>query len=288
MTGTTQDTTAPHAVDTARTGPLDAPPATGREDLPAVRRDAAAALRALIEAAHDLDDDSLGSPSSLDGWTVGHVLSHVAMVGEALARQAELAAQGETAEVYEGGAEGRAAGIEAGAHRTRDEHVDALTAAGARLEAAWSLTDSTGWDAPVTYREGTVADVLDCWWREARIHATDLGEVSAALRLTPSQTWELAFTDHLLDFLSPRLPGPVVTVRHEDGARSVVGPEGVWPAVENTSTDDGLTTVAGSAADVAAWLAGRATATDPTAHRHGETVDLPALGPWPSGVPVRR
>jgi len=287
MTGTTQDTTAPLAVDPARAGRHDAPPTAPRDDLPAVRRDAAAALRALIEAAHDLDDDSLGSPSSLDGWTVGHVLSHVAMVGEALARQAELAAQGETAEVYEGGAEGRAAGIEAGAHRTRDEHVDALTAAGARLEAAWSLTDSTGWDAPVTYREGTVADVLDCWWREVRIHATDLGEVSAARRLTPSQTWELAFTDHLLDFLSPRLPGPVLVVRLEDAARSVVGPEGVRPAAEDAGDDD-LTTVTGTAADVAAWLAGRETDTDPTARRHGETVDLPALGPWPSGVPVRR
>lgn len=287
MTGTTQDTTAPHAIDPAPISPLDSPPTAPRDDLPAVRRDAAAALRALTEAVLGLDDEALGSPSSLDGWSVGHVLSHVAMVGDALARQAELAAQGETAEVYEGGAEGRAAGIEAGAHRTRDEHVDALTAAGARLEAAWSLTDGSGWDAPVTYREGTVADVLDCWWREVRIHATDLGEVSAAQRLTPSQTWELAFTDHLLDFLSPRLPGPVVVERHEDAARSVVGPEGVRPAAEDAGDDD-LTTVSGTAADVAAWLAGRETATDPTAHWNGETVDLPALGPWPSGVPVRR
>ncbi|MBD7982273.1 maleylpyruvate isomerase family mycothiol-dependent enzyme [Oerskovia merdavium] len=287
MTGTTQDTTAPRSIDPAPTSPLDSPQAAPRDDLPAIRRDAAAALRALTEAVLSLDDEALGSPSSLDGWSVGHVLSHVAMVGDALARQAELAAQGETAEVYEGGAEGRAAGIEAGAHRTGDEHVDALTAAGARLEAAWSLTDSTGWGARVTYRDGTVADVLDCWWREVRIHATDLGEVGTVRGLTPSGTWGLAFTDHLLDFLSPRLPGPVLVVRLEDGARSVVGPEGVRPAAEDAGDDD-LTTVTGSAADVAAWLAGRATATDPTAHRDGETVDLPALGPWPSGVPVRR
>ncbi|QDW63804.1 maleylpyruvate isomerase family mycothiol-dependent enzyme [Oerskovia sp. KBS0722] len=275
MTRTTQDTgtdtTSAHAI----------PDATGT-----ARADAAAALHQLVEAVRTLDDAALRSPSALDGWTVGHVLSHVAMVGDALARQAELAGRGETVEVYEGGAEGRAAGIENGATRSPDEHLDALGAAGARLDAAWDLTDSTGWDAPVTYRDGTVADVLDCWWREVRIHATDLGEVSTARGLTPSATWGLAFTDHLLDFLGLRLAGPVLVVRDEDEARSVVGPEGV--RADAPGADDALTTVTGSAADVAAWLAGRETAAAPVAHRGGVAVDLPPLAPWPSGVPVRR
>ncbi|MBD7949035.1 maleylpyruvate isomerase family mycothiol-dependent enzyme [Oerskovia rustica] len=275
MTRTTQDT------GTDTTGTHAATDATG-----AARTDAGAALHRLVEAVRTLDDDALRSPSALDGWTVGHVLSHVAMVGDALARQAELAARGETAEVYEGGAEGRAAGIENGATRSRDEHLDALGAAGARLDAAWDLTDRTGWDAPVTYRDGTVADVLDCWWREVRIHATDLGEVSTAQGLTPSATWGLSFADHLLDFLGLRLAEPVLVVRDEDEARSVVGPEGVRAAV--LGADDALTTVTGSAADVAAWLAGRETPTAPVARRGGVAVDLPPLAPWPSGVPVRR
>lgn len=249
------------------------------------RTDSALALHEVIEATRTLDEATLRSPSSLDGWTVGHVLSHVAMVGDAMARQAELAARGEKAEVYEGGAAARAAGIEAGAGRSRDEHLDALTAAGRRLDAAWTLTDRSGWDAPVTYRDGTVADVLDCWWREVRIHATDLGDVSTSRGLTPSATWSLAFTDHLLDFLSPRLPGPVLVVRDEDGASYVVGPQGVRVA---TDRDDALTTVTGTAAGIAAWLAGREGTQAPTAHRDGAPVELPALGPWPSGVPVRR
>lgn len=251
------------------------------------RTDAAGALLRLVEATRTFDDAALRSPSTLDGWTVGHVLSHVAMVADALARQAELAARGEVAEVYEGGAAGRAAGIDAGAGRSRDEHVDALAAAGTRLDAAWDLTDRTGWDAPVTYRDGTVADVLDCWWREVRIHATDLGEAGSAQGLTPSATWGLGFTDHLLDFLGLRLPGPVLVVRHEDGVRSVVGPEGVRPAADDASDDD-LVTVTGAAADVAAWLAGRDPVTTPVARRGGVHVDLPTLAPWPSGVPVRR
>ncbi|MFE4463852.1 maleylpyruvate isomerase family mycothiol-dependent enzyme [Oerskovia sp. NPDC056781] len=275
MTRTTQDT------GTGITGAHTTPDATG-----AARADAAAALHELVEAVRTLDDDAVRAPSALDGWTVGHVLSHVAMVGDALARQAELAARGETAEVYEGGAEGRAAGIENGATRSRDEHLDALGAAGARLDAAWDLTDRTGWDAPVTYRDGTVADVLDCWWREVRIHATDLGEAGTAGGLTPSATWGRAFTDHLLDFLGLRLPEPVLLVRDEHGVRSVVGPEGVRAAVPGP--DDALTTVTGSAADVAAWLAGRETATTPVARRGGRTVQLSPLAPWPSGVPVRR
>ncbi len=275
MTRTTQDTS------TSITGTRTTSDATH-----AARADAGAALHQLVEAVRTLDDASLRSPSALDGWTVGHVLSHVAMVGDALARQAELAAHGETAEVYEGGAEGRAAGIESGATRSRDEHLDALGAAGARLDAAWDLTDRTGWDAPVTYRDGAVADVLDCWWREVRIHATDLGEVSTVQGLAPPATWGLAFTDHLLDFLSLRLAEPVLVVRDEDGARSVVGPAGVRAAVPGA--DDALTRVTGSAADVAAWLAGRESATTPVAHRDGRTVGLPPLAPWPSGVPVRR
>lgn len=259
---------------------------TGASREPDARTDAAAALRRLVEAVRTLDDAALRSPSALDGWTVGHVLSHVAMVGDALARQAELAARGETAEVYEGGAAGRAAGIEAGASRSRDEHVGALAAAGARLDAAWDLTDRTGWDAPVTYRDGTVADVLDCWWREVRIHATDLGEAGTAQGLTPSATWSVPFTEHLLDFLGPRLPEPVLVERPDDGARSVVGPLGVRPAVPGA--DDELTTVSGTAADVAAWLAGREPVTVPAARHGGTAVGLPALAPWPSGVPVRR
>lgn len=274
MTRTTQDTRGTTSTRTT-------PDATGT-----ARADAAAALHQLVEAVRTLDDAALRSPSALDGWTVGHVLSHVAMVGDALARQAELAARGETAEVYEGGAEGRAAGIENGATRSRDEHLDALGAAGARLDAAWDLTDRTGWDAPVTYRDGAVTDVLDCWWREVRIHATDLGDVGTAGGLTPSATWGLAFTAHLLDFLGLRLAGPVLVVRDEDGARSVVGPEGVRAAAPGA--DDALTTVTGPAAGVAAWLAGRETVTAPVAHRGGVAVALPPLAPWPSGVPVHR
>ncbi|MFF3063099.1 maleylpyruvate isomerase family mycothiol-dependent enzyme [Oerskovia sp. NPDC057915] len=271
MTRTTQDTTGTHATP---------------DETRAARADAADALHRLVDAVRTLDDAALRSPSALDGWTVGHVLSHVAMVGDALARQAELASRGETAEVYEGGAEGRAAGIEDGATCSRDEHLAALSAAGARLDAAWDLTDRTRWDAPVTYRDGTVADVLDCWWREVRIHATDLGAVSTAQGLTPTATWGLAFTDHLLDFLGLRLSAPVLVVRDEDGARSVVGPDGVQAAPPRA--DDALTTVTGSAAEVAAWLAGRETATTPAAHRDSRTVELPPLAPWPSGVPVRR
>jgi len=67
---------------------------TGATREPDARTDAAAALRRLVEAVRTLDDAALRSPSALDGWTVGHVLSHVAMVGDALARQAELAARG--------------------------------------------------------------------------------------------------------------------------------------------------------------------------------------------------
>src|SRR5690606_20796946 len=120
-------------------------------------------------------------------------------IGEAMARQAEHAARGKLVEVYDGGAAGREAGIQAGARRTVAEHVAALEALADRLDAAWPEPGSPGWTARVTYRDGTVVDALVAWWREVRIHAVDL---DAGLGL---DTWPRALDLHLLDFLGVRL-----------------------------------------------------------------------------------
>ncbi|MFC8599449.1 maleylpyruvate isomerase family mycothiol-dependent enzyme, partial [Isoptericola sp. NPDC057191] len=130
--------------------------------------DADAALGALVDVVRGLPQDAGAEPSPLEGWTRGHVLSHVANVGAALARQAEHAARGETIAPYDGGRAGRDADIEAGAGRTTAEHVEALEASRARLAAAWPEPGDVLWAAPVAYRDGVLADALLAWWREAR------------------------------------------------------------------------------------------------------------------------
>ncbi|MFE5291702.1 maleylpyruvate isomerase family mycothiol-dependent enzyme [Isoptericola sp. NPDC056618] len=228
---TTPDTTLAHALD-----------------------DADAALAALIDVVRTLPEGAGADPSPLDGWSRGHVLSHVANVGAALARQAEHAARGEKIAPYDGGQVGRDAAIEAGAGRTAAEHAAALEASRVRLAAAWPAPGDALWAAPVAYRDGVLTDALLAWWREARIHSVDatagLGDRSLGYG-----TWDDAFCAHLREFLAVRLPA-----------------------------DDGGLELVGEPRDVAAWLAGRTPAGPVSALRDGVAAPLPTLGPWPSSA----
>ncbi len=175
----------------------------------------------MTDAARGLDAAGLDAPSALPGWSRSHVLAHVTAIGEAMARQAERAADGELVEVYDGGAAGREDGIRAGALRSGAQHVAALDALADRLDAAWPAAGSAGWAAPVTYRDGTVTDALVAWWREVRIHAVDL---DAGVGL---DTWPPALGLHLLDFLGVRLADDVVVELAGEPGELVVGPGGL-------------------------------------------------------------
>ncbi|MFB7886560.1 maleylpyruvate isomerase family mycothiol-dependent enzyme [Cellulosimicrobium cellulans] len=266
------------------------PAAPAAPDVEEVRRDARAALDAVTAATRDLDDAGLAGPSTLPGWSRSHVLAHITAIGEAMARQAERAAHGELVEVYDGGAAGREAGIEAGARRSVAEHVHALASLAERLDAAWPATGSPGWDARVTYRDGTVVDALVAWWREVRIHAVDL---DAGLNL---DTWPRALGVHLLDFLGVRLTDDVLVELADEPTLLRVGPGGLRLAAEPgtgphsetpVGSDPGFdardgVVVRGRLTDVAAWLAGRTPDAEPDAFRAGEPTPLPQIGPWPS------
>ncbi|MGM7420933.1 maleylpyruvate isomerase family mycothiol-dependent enzyme [Cellulosimicrobium sp. ES-005] len=259
-------------------------------DVEDARHDARSALAAVTAATRTLGDDGLAGPSTLPGWSRSHVLAHVTAIGEAMARQAEHAARGALVEVYDGGAAGREAGIQAGAGRSVAAHVVALEALAERLDAAWPEPGSSGWDAPVTYRDGTVADALVAWWREVRVHAVDL---DAGIGL---DTWPRSLDLHLLDFLGVRLADDVVVELASEPTVLGVGPGGLRLAAEPGISPDSETplgsdpgfdaragvVVRGRLTDVAAWLAGRAPDAAPLAFRSGEPVALPEISPWPS------
>lgn len=214
--------------------------------------DSGRALDALVAAVRNLPDGKGVEESALPGWTRGHVLAHVDGVGRALARQAEYAARGEKIAPYDGGQAGRDAAIEAGSTRTTSEHVAELEALRERLRTAWPEPGSPLWSAPVTYRDGVVADALLAWWREVRIHAVD-ARVGIGI-----DTWDPELVGHLREFLAVRLP--------EDAGVELVG----------------------APTDVAAWLAGRQPDGPVAARRDGVEVPLPELAPWPSSAPAGR
>jgi len=125
---------------------------------------------ALVEGAtrahHALDQWLAGlgaidpaAPTRIDGWRVGHIITHLARNADSHVRM--LAGQVQ----YPGGAEQREGDIAAGAGRPWAEQVADLAAAHARLAAAWdAVADGSA-----------LADLPLRRWREVELHRIDLG-----------------------------------------------------------------------------------------------------------------
>jgi maleylpyruvate isomerase len=180
-----------------------------------LEQDTAAAI-ALCQAAHarllataeGLNDDQVRAPSRLPGWSVGHVLSHLARNAEGHARRLEAALAGQDLPRYPGGPSQRDAEIAAGASRSAAELAADLAETSQRLEDVWARSAAAGW--PHAELKGH-----DSWpttasparrLREVEVHHADLG-----LGYEPAQwpgeyiEWELP---NLLATLPGRLPDP--------------------------------------------------------------------------------
>jgi maleylpyruvate isomerase len=222
------------------------------------------ATERLLATARALTDADVDAPSLLPGWTVGHVLTHVARNADGNRRMAEGAARGVVLDQYEGGAEGRAADIAAGARRPTAEQVADLEESARRLAGAWAAMPEHAWrnhirpfggerpasDGPVSRRfEVEVHHVdlgLDAYGpRDWPASFVDLGleRVVRLLRrhaatIGPPATWRVSRTDGDLD----------VTVRRDlFGTTVATGPFEVDP--------DAVVRARG--ADLLAWLLGR-------------------------------
>ena len=101
--------------------------------------------RRLLVTAGRVDDDAARQPSRLPGWTVGHVLTHLARNADGHARRLEGALQGKDVARYPGGPEQRDREIEEGASRTAEELLRDLDESSLRLEAVWARSEQAGW-----------------------------------------------------------------------------------------------------------------------------------------------
>lgn len=138
---------------------------------------ATAAHAALASALATLTDAQVAQPSLLPGWTVGHVLTHIARNADSHVLMLHAAERGEVGQQYPGGMQQRNGEIEAGAGRPAAEQVADVAAAAARLQAAWAAMSATGWSGEGVSVAGAVKidDLPFRRWRETVVHHADLG-----------------------------------------------------------------------------------------------------------------
>jgi maleylpyruvate isomerase len=213
---------------------------------------------ALIRTASDVDPTVVTQPSLLPGWTVGHVLTHVARNADALTRLLTGARTGTPAEAYAPGQ--RTDEIEAGATRPLREQIEDIRASHDRFADAGAAMPAEAWTTRLEFIGMPAAGIPWTRLREVEVHHVDL-----ALSYTPAD-WSDAFALRLLKELVAGATGPAMVLR----------PLGVEHAL-TIGDDDKAPVIGGPARSIAAWLAGRADGTDLTVSPDGE---LPTPARW--------
>jgi maleylpyruvate isomerase len=217
----------------------------------------------LADLTDRLSDDDARRPSLLEGWTVGHVLTHLARNADSHLGIVQAAQRGELVPQYPGGPPERNRAIEAGWSRPAAAIADDVRTAQRRLEAAWASTDAETWATGCGLRRQgptTLADLVFYRWQEVEVHLADLGLVDRG-----GPTWDglsdgyvdLEWTN-TLNALPPRVPAAVtlLLVPGDRPSRAVGnGPE--------------RHTLRAPTRQLLRWLLGR-----------GGEPTWPALGPW--------
>jgi maleylpyruvate isomerase len=221
--------------------------------------DLAEATRRLIQTADGLDDAAYAEPSGLPDWTRGHVLAHLALNAEGLARALRGVVEGTRVTMY-------------ASNEARDADIDELGTAAPEVLRSRLLGGCTDFADAVAAvpadaldstidrvpggRTFTVGDVPGMRLREVEIHHADL-----AAGYGPAD-WTPEFCAYVFDTIGPRL----------DASSSFsVAPSdlsGTW------EYGAGGPVVSGIASDIAWWLTGRGAGAGLTA----DGGDLPRIG----------
>jgi maleylpyruvate isomerase len=147
---------------------------------------------ALLADLTDLSDAVARGPSRLPGWSVGHVLTHLARNADSVVWRLEGAARGELRDQYPGGLEQRTADIEAGAGRPASELVLDVRHTADSVERVVADLPVAAWDAPSRTSRGVVESSRDAVlsrWREVVVHHGDLGLAAVPFPPALVDTW---------------------------------------------------------------------------------------------------
>jgi maleylpyruvate isomerase len=179
----------------------------------------------LRATAERITDEQVRSPSRLPGWSVGHVLTHVARNADGHAWRLEGALNGEDVPRYPGGPAQRVDDINEGALRKAADIAADLGTSQRRLELVWERSVAAGWP-----HAGLLGD--DHWpttaspgrrLREVEVHHVDLDlgyepsdwpedyvtwELPTLLATVPSRVHRPEDLRALVAWLSGRRPAP--------------------------------------------------------------------------------
>ncbi len=207
-------------------------------------------------------DSELTADSSLPGWSLAHLLTHIARNADALGNLLYWARTGVETPMYQSKQQ-RADDINIGALRPAGVILADVIDSAARLQAAAEQLGAADWDHEVVTAQGRTIPAATIPWlrlREVAIHHVDLG----------------ASLDDLPPDLVCALLRDVV-----DSARN----KHDWPSLRIEATDTGEVTeigsgpvgdVKGAQAHLLGWLIGRTSGHDLTSSADA----LPALPAW--------
>ena len=135
------------------------------------------AHRGLLASLDGLTDEVAAGPSLLPGWSVGHVLTHIARNADSFVRLTTAATEGRVVPQYEGGMAARNAEIEAGAGRGAAALVADVRDSAAALDACWGTAPESVWAfaGETALGPALLSELPVRRWREVTVHRSDLG-----------------------------------------------------------------------------------------------------------------
>ena len=237
--------------ETADSGSAELIPDDFRHTLASVRQSTSGLLRSL----GSLTERDVRRPSLLPGWTIGHVLSHIARNADAMVLSLGGAMRNQPTPMYPHGAKGRDADIQAGVKRSMAEIVADVGAAVRRLDATWSEMTPQAWANDAIIRAGRLPawQTVGARWCEVELHWVDLDTGHGP------EAWSELFSQLLLRTLLQRtMIGRPLEDRLPAGIRLElfnIDTKEHWSAGPDQARTIG---VHGPLWAVACWLAGQA------------------------------
>lgn len=225
----------------------------------------------LLVTAEQFDDEAVGEPSLLPGWTRGHVLTHAARNADALVRLLTWAATGVVTPMYSS-AQSRDAEIEQGAGRKAAELLSDLREASERFAVQAARMSPDQWQQQIEGRIGGPQPAARLpWWRleEVLVHHVDL-----RVSFSPAH-WPQYFTEPELGMIAARFSNPVFTPEspsfrvHAEDTDAMYG-------VNADADNAGVPVVRGPSAALVAWLIGRSNGDGLNVEPHGALPKPPA------------